>query len=110
MSWADVKEYLDYLRTDQVMERLQNSNIGDLTTNPWFYAGFAAVILITYFMNWKKISAFIVGIGGFVLALSMAIGKGTGVEGIESGGIWIMVGGGVLVIGLFIYILFIKAE
>ncbi|MEA3363467.1 MAG: hypothetical protein U9Q61_09420 [Thermodesulfobacteriota bacterium] len=110
MSWADIKNYMDYFRTDQVMQRLQDWNIGDLSSNPWFLGGFAVIILFTYFMGWKAISGFLVGIGGFALIVSLAVGKGTGVEGIAGGGLWILVGGGAVAVALFIYLVFIKSE
>jgi len=110
MSWADIQSYLDYFRTDQVMQQLQEWNVGELSTNPWFLGGFAAVVLITYLIGWKAISGFIVGLGGFALVLSFAIGRGTGVEGIAGGGLWILVGGGAVAVALFIYLVFIKSE
>lgn len=110
MSWADIKQYLDYLRTDQVMAQLQAWNVGDLSTNPWFLGGFAVVILLLYFLGMKAIAGFVVGLGGFVIVLSLAIGKGTGTEGIEGGGLWILVGGGAAAVALFIYLIFIKSE
>ena len=110
MNWDNIKHYLDYFRTDQVMQQLQDWNVGDLSTNPWFLGGFAAIILITYFIGWRAIAGFISGIGGFALVVSLAIGKGTGVDGIAGGGLWIIVGGGAVVVFLFIYLLFIKSE
>lgn len=110
MAWADIKHYLDYLRTDQVMEQLQTWNVGDLATNPWFLGGFAIIILIFYLLGMKSIAGFIVGIGGFALVLSLAIGKGTGTEGIAGGGLWILIGGGAIAVALFIYLLFIKSD
>jgi hypothetical protein len=92
------------------MEQLQAWNIGDLNSNPWFLGGFAAAILLTYFIGWRAISGFLVGIGGFALVVSLAIGKGTGVEGIAGGGLWILVAGGAVAVALFIYLLFIKSE
>ena len=110
MSWADIKHYMDYLRTDQVMQQLQDWNIGDLSHNPWFLGGFAVIILITYLIGWKAIAGFLVGLGGFALILSLAVGRGNGVEGIAGGGLWILVGGGAVAVALFIYLVFIKSE
>ncbi|SDZ77369.1 hypothetical protein SAMN05660420_00239 [Desulfuromusa kysingii] len=110
MNWDNFMHYLDYFRTDQVMQRLQDWNVGELSTNPWFLGGFAAIILITYLIGWKAIAGFLVGIGGFALVLSLAVGKGTGVEGIAGGGLWILVGGGAAAMSLFIYLVFIKSE
>ncbi len=110
MSWADFKEFMTNLRTDNVMQQLEAWGVGDLSSNPWFLGGFAVAVLITYFIGLRAISAFLVGIGGFALALSWTVAKGTGTEGIQSGGIYIIVGGGAVIVGLFIYLLFIKTE
>ncbi len=110
MNWAVIKDYMELFRTDNVMQQLQDWNVGNLSTDPWFLGGFAVVILFTYFMGWKAVSAFMTGLGGFAIALSWTVSKGTGTAGIESGGIYIIVGGGALVVGLFIYLLFIKGD
>ncbi len=110
MNWDTIQQYLQHFRTDQIMQKLQDWNVGNLSTNPWFWGGFIAIILFAYFMGWRAIAGFISGIGGFALVVSLALGKGTGVAGIESGGLWIIVGGGAIVVFLFIYLLFIKSE
>ncbi|RLB72417.1 MAG: hypothetical protein DRH06_03765 [Deltaproteobacteria bacterium] len=110
MSWTGIIDYLQNFRTDQLVQQLQDRGIDNLTTNPWFLGGILALILITYFMGWRAIAGFISGIGGFILVVSLAISKGTGMAGLSGGGLWILVGGGVVVIFLFIYILFIKTE
>ena len=68
------------------------------------------LIVICNLTGWRTISAFLVGISGFALALSWTVSKGTGTEGIESGGLYIIVGGGAVVVALFIYLLFIKSD
>lgn len=110
MVWADFLDYLQHFRTDKVVEQLAAWNVGELSSNPYVLAGFAVAIAITYFLGWKTFSAFIVGIGGFSLAVSHGVKQGIGVDGIEGGGLSIMLGVGVLVIFLFIYLLFIKSE
>ncbi len=110
MSWAEVTEFIDKFRTDKVMEQLHTWDIGDLSTNPWFLGGFAVAIITTYFIGWRVISAFLVGIGGFTLALSYTVAQGTGTKGLEGDGLFVIVGGGAAAIALFIYILFVKSE
>lgn len=110
MSWADIKEYMDYLRTDNVMEQLQTWNVGDLATNPWFLGGFALIVLILYFLGMRAIAGFMVGIGGFSIVLSLAVAQGSGTKGLEGSGLWILVGGGAAAVMLFIYLLFIKSD
>ena len=110
MNGSDIGDFFERFRTDRVMEQLQAWEVGDLKTNPWFLGGFAALILITYFLGKRTISAFLVGIGGFALALSYTVSKGTGTGGLEGGGLYVIVGGGAVAVGLFIYLLFIKSE
>jgi len=110
MTWTEFLGYLDNFRTDKVIEQLAAWNVGDLSSNPYVLASLAVVIAITYFLGWKTFSAFIVGIGGFALAISYGVKQGTGVEGIAGGGATVMIGAGVVVVFLFIYLLFIKSE
>jgi hypothetical protein len=110
MSWDEFKEYMVNFRTDNIMQQLEAWNVDDLSTNPWFLGIFVAAILITYFLGMRAISAFIVGLGGFALALSWTVAQGVGTDGIAGGGIYVIVGGGAVVVGLFIYLLFIKTE
>lgn len=110
MTWEGFKEFMTNFRTDNVIAQLEAWNVGDLSHNPWFLGGFATLVLLTYFLGMRAISAFLVGIGGFALALSWTVSKGVGTEGIQSGGIYIIVGGGAVIVGLFIYLLFIKSE
>jgi len=110
MNWSDIKIFIDHFRTDQIMQTLETWNVGALSSNPWFIGGFAVTILLTYFLGLRGTSACVAGIGGFALALSWAVGQGTGTEGLEGGGLWVIIGGGTVAVGLFIYLLFIKSD
>lgn len=110
MSWQEFLDFMTNFRTDRIMEQLTAWNIGDLSHNPFVLGSVALAIAITYFLGWKGISGFIVGIGGFMYALSYAVGTGTAAEGISGGGIWVLVGGGGAAVMLFIYLLFIRSE
>ena len=110
MSWAEIKDFIDNFRTDQIMDQLEAMNIGALNSNPWVLGSFAAAILISYFLGKQALSACIIGIGGFALALSWTVGRGTGPEGLQGGGLYVILGGGTVAIGLFIYLMFIKSE
>ncbi|PLX92356.1 MAG: hypothetical protein C0619_06140 [Desulfuromonas sp.] len=109
MTWTDFLDYLQHFRTDKVLEQLAAWNIDDLSSNPYVLAGFAVAIGITYLIGWKTTSAFLVGIGGFALAVSYTVKQGTGIEGV-GGGLPLLVGSGLIVVIIFIYLLFIKAE
>ncbi len=110
MSWEAIKNYLDAFRTDRLMEQLHAWNVGELHTSLWFVGIFAALVIITWLVGWRSITAIVVGVGGFILAVSWTVSRGVGTEGIEDGGLYIIVGGGALVVALFIYLMFIKTE
>lgn len=110
MSWQAIKDYLDTFRTDRLMEQLHAWNVGELHTSPWLLGILAVVIVISWMMRWKALTAILVGVGGFVLTVSWTVSKGVGTEGIQDGGLYIIVGGGALAVILFIYLVFIKTE
>ena len=110
MSWQEFLDFMTNFRTDRILEQLQAWNVGDLGQNPYVLAGLALVIAITYFLGWKSLSGFIVGIGGFAYAVSYAVARGSGPEGLSGDGIWILIGGGGIAVILFIYLLFIRSE
>lgn len=110
MNWESIKGYLDTFRTDRLMEQLHAWNVGELHTSPWFLGIFVVAIIITLLMRWGAFTAILVGIGGFVLTVSWTVSKGVGTEGIQDGGLYIIVGGGALAVVLFIYLIFVKTE
>lgn len=110
MNWQDFLDYMTNFRTDRIMEQLAAWDIGNLGQNPYVLAAFALIIAITYFLGWKTISGFIVGIGGFIYALSYAVAQGTGVEGLSGSGVWVLTAGGGLAVILFIYLIFIRSD
>ena len=110
MTWVEFKEFMTNFRTDNIMQQLEAWDVANLSTNPWFLGGFAATILITYFIGMRATSAFLVGIGGFSLAVSWTVAQGVGTDAIGGGGIYVIVGGGAVIVSLFIYLLFIKSD
>ena len=110
MSWQGFLDFMTHFRTDRIMENLAAWNVGNLVHNDYVLASFALAIAITYFIGWKTVSGFIIGIGGFIYALSYAVAEGTGPEGLSGNGIWILIGGGGASVMLFIYLIFIRSE
>ena len=110
MSWQDFLDFMVNFRTDRVMEQLTAWNVGDLAHNQYVLGSFALAIAITYFIGWKSISGFIIGVGGFIYAVSYAVAEGTGTEGLSGSGVWVLVGGGGASVILFIFLIFVRSE
>ena len=110
MNWHELLEFMTNFKTDRVIAQLAAWHVGDLVHNPFGLGGFGLAILITYYIGWKAISGMIIGIGGFIYALSYAVSEGTGTSGLSGDGIWVLVGGGAISVILFIYLLFIRSE
>ncbi len=110
MTWGEFTELMTNFRTDNIMRQLEAWSIADLSSNPWFLGGMGALIIVTYLLGKQAIAACIIGIGGFAMALSWTVAQGTGTEGLAGSGIYILIGGGTVAIGLFIYLLFIKSD
>lgn len=110
MTWQSFLDYMTRFRTDRVIEQLQAWNLGDLSQNPYVLGALVLGIVLPYSLGWKAISGFIAGLGIFVYALSFAVAQGTGTQGLFNGGVWIIIGGGAVACGLFIYLVFIRSE
>ncbi len=110
MNWQGFLDFMINFRTDRIMEQLTAWNVGDLAHNHYVLGSFALAIATTYFLGWKTISGFIVGIGGFTYAVSYAVAEGTGPEGLSGTGIWVLIGGGGAAVMLFIFLIFVRSE
>lgn len=110
MNWGSVVEFIETFRTDRIIEQLHAWNVGDLHSNPWVIGSFVLVALITYIIGWRAITAIVAGFGGLIITISLTLAKGTGTQGLEGGGLWVIVIGGAVAVMLFIYLLFIKTE
>ncbi|PLX86193.1 MAG: hypothetical protein C0618_09450 [Desulfuromonas sp.] len=106
----DFLDYLQHFRTDRIIEQLAAWNIDELSTDPYVLGLFAIAIGGTYLLGWKTLSAFIVGIGGFALSVAYTVKQNAGAVTLSGENMGILVGSGVLVIGLFIYLLFIRSD
>jgi peptidoglycan/LPS O-acetylase OafA/YrhL len=98
------------LQTERVVAFLQSMQIGDLIHNPYFLGGVAAFAVISLLMKWRLLLALCLGMSGFVYLISYTMQKGTQLEGLSNPTLLVFVGGGAVIIGLVIYLLFIKSD
>jgi len=103
-------QIFEHFQTERVIAWLQSMKIADLVHNPYFLAAVAALAIISLLMKWRGFLAICLGVTGFAYLISYTLQKGTQLEGLSNPTLLIFVGGGAVIIGLVIYLLFIKSD
>jgi hypothetical protein len=110
MDFSSIREFLQYLETEQVMAFLEEINLGDLILNRWFLGGLIIFTAITLFFRSYALLATVLGLVGFSSLVNYTLQQGTSVDGVFSDTLLVFVGGGLLLIFAIIYLLFIKHD
>jgi hypothetical protein len=110
MDLSSAGAFLNKFETGRVLEFLQNMRVGELIHNPWFLGltGFLAVMALV--MRWRLLLAFIVAIAGFAGLTAQVLERGAEIQTLTSESLLIFAGGGVLIIFVFLYLVFIKGD
>lgn len=104
-----ILDFFRNLETQRIMQLLQDAKIGDLIHNPWFLGSVAALAVISLVMGWRLLLTTVLGLTGFAWLISYTLQQGTSLDG-SNDTLLVFVAGGAVVIGLVIYLLFIKSE
>jgi len=112
MSFFDkIINFFKSLQTDQVVGYMEQAKIGDLIHHPYFLAVAGTLVIVCLIMKWRTLLTFEIIIVGFAELLNYTFSKGTDLDkGMGSDALLTFVGFGVVIIGLAIYLLFIKSE
>lgn len=110
MDGSRISDFFRHFRTDEVVRTLQEANLGELIYNPWFLGACAALALIALFMRWRTLLATLVGCLGFAWLLSYTLGRGTSLEEGTNDALLVFIGGGVVLVGIIIYLIFIRTD
>ncbi|GAB4178193.1 MAG: hypothetical protein Tsb0017_24980 [Geothermobacteraceae bacterium] len=105
-----VLELLQNLQTDRLIQWLNELKLTELVHNPAFLGGVAVVAAICLFKRWYGFLGIVGGLAGFVWLLSYTLQRGTELDGAGNPTLLVFIGGGVVIIGVAIYLLFIKSE
>lgn len=103
-------ELFKNFQTERVVAWLQSMQIGKLIHEPYFLGAIAAISVLSLVMKWRLFLAICLGVTGFVYLISYTLQKGTQLEGLSNPTLLVFVGGGAVIIGLVIYLMFIKSE
>ena len=93
---------------EAVVGLMQEWEMGALIQNPYFLGAAAIVALLALWRKWHGLLALDIGIVGFAFLLSFTLQKGTEVKEVYSDSLLIFVGGGVVLVGAVIHLLFFK--
>lgn len=110
MNLDDISKFFQNFKTDQVLEYLEKMKLETLIHNPWFLGTVATLALMALILRWRVLLTLILGLSGFTYLLSYTMKRGTDLGGVGDSTLLVFVGGGVVVMGVVIYMLFIKAE
>jgi hypothetical protein len=108
MQSTSLIDFLKNFETKEVIAFLGTLNIDALIHNPWFLGGTAALALVALIMRWRVLLATILSVTGFVGLLNYTLQQDTSLQNLSNPTLMVFVGGGVLIIFVVIYLLFIK--
>ncbi|MBE0503019.1 MAG: hypothetical protein IBX46_02725 [Desulfuromonadales bacterium] len=102
---------LKELDNDHIIEFLGQMQIAEYIHNPWFLGAMVVLAICCLIFKWRILLATIVGLTGLAWLVSYTVAQGTDVtEGLQSNSMIFFLGGGVAIVALMIYLVFIKEE
>lgn len=102
---------LKELDNDHIIEFLGQMQIAEYIHNPWFLGAMVVLAICCLVFKWRVLLATIVGLTGLAWLVNYTVAQGTDVsEGLQSNSMVFFLGGGVVIVGLMIYLVFIKEE
>lgn len=110
MDSATLDSWLRKLETVEILRQFKDLNLGDLVHNPMVLGAIAALALLALLMRWKLLLTTILGTTGFVWLTDYTLKQNTTLDQLNSETLLVFAGGGIAIIMLVIYLLFIKSD
>lgn len=111
MTFADFLQSLKSFDTDGMLNYLGQFDIGRFINNPWFLGTMGVLAVLCLIFKWRTLLAVIIGTTGLAWLVSRTVSRGTEIgEGLNNQNLLVFGGGAVLVVGVVIYLVFIKGE
>lgn len=110
MEKSTLVDFIQRFETERVVAFLREANVAELIHNPWFLGCTAVLALLALFMKWRALLATIVSVTGFVGLISYTLSQETNLQTMTDNTLIVFVGGGVLIVFIVIYLLFIKTD
>lgn len=111
MSFDSLLSQLKELDNDRIIAFLGEMEIATYINNPWFIGAMVVLAICCLIFKWRVLLSTIVGLTGLALLVNYITGQGTEVnESLKSNSLILFIVGGVVIVGLMIYLVFIKEE
>lgn len=110
MDSATLNDLLKKFETIELLRRFADLNVGELIHNPWVLGSIGALALLALLMHWRVLLTTILGTTGFVWLIDYTLKQNTTVNKLNSETLLVFTGGGIAIIMLVIYLLFIKGD
>ncbi len=103
-------DLLENLQTERLLAALQDLKLDELIRNPAFLGAVAVIGAVCLLKRWYSFLGVVLGLAGFTWLLSYTLQRGTELDSAGNPTLLVFVGGGVVIIGLVIYLLFIRSD
>lgn len=103
-------DILQHFETEKLIALLKDMNLAELMGNPAFLGSMAVIAAICLFKRWHGFLAVVFGVTGFAWLVSYTLQQGTELDSGSNPTVLVFVAGGVVIIGVVIYLLFIKSD
>jgi hypothetical protein len=110
MNSDTLNAWLHKLETTELLQLFKNLNVGDLVHNPWVLGAIGALALLALLMHWRVLLTTLLGTTGFVWLVDYTLKQEAAVDQLNSETLLVFSGGGIAIIMLVIYLLFIKSD
>lgn len=110
MDLSQILAFFKHFETGRVIQFLKDLDVGQLVHNPWLLGGVGGLALVALVMRWRLLLVTLLGVTGFVWLTAYTVERGTTLDSLGNHNLLVFVGGGIVVIFLVIYMLFIKTD
>ncbi|MDK2848614.1 MAG: hypothetical protein PWP34_1967 [Desulfuromonadales bacterium] len=110
MDLSTARDFLEKLRTENIMAMLREANLGDLIYNPWFLSILGIICLVAILLKRQALFFMLLTTVGYACVIDYTLQKKPTIESAGSEPVLVFAGGGVILVFVFIYYLFLRQD
>lgn len=110
MDLSAVGKFLQRFQTARVVAYLREMKVQNLLHNPWFLGAVVLFVVVALIMHWRSLLVGVFFVVGFLGLISYVVGHSTAINGLDDPTLLVVIVGGAVLVGLALYVFFIKSE